>query len=208
MDEPKAFAEAVDKHVRPGSFPVAVRMVRPSESLPDRVKRPWADLGESIAICQGVAMARRYGWTLAMGREDLSCPLAKEVFGFEKSLGYFRAGHACAGMFTVNAGAGAVTESQVARFPWGASGRAMTMDAYDGLTKVIFDADTERVLGVGIVGRGAGEMIAEGVLAVEMGALAQDLALTMHPHPTLSETEGEAAEVFLGQATHILPRRQ
>jgi len=97
---------------------------------------------------------------------------------------------------------------KVARFPWGASGRAITMGAYDGLTKMIFDPDTERVLGVGIVGRGAGEMIAEGVLAIEMGALAQDVALTMHPHPTLSETEGEAAEVFLGHATHILPRKK
>ncbi len=97
---------------------------------------------------------------------------------------------------------------KVARFPWSASGRAATMDAADGLTKVVFDPDTERVLGVGIVGRGAGEMIAEGVLAVEMGALAHDLALSMHPHPTLSETEGEAAELFLGSATHILPAKR
>ena len=94
---------------------------------------------------------------------------------------------------------------RVARFPWGASGRALTMDASQGLTKVIVEAETERVLGFGIVGRDAGEMIAEGVLAVEMGALAEDLALTMHPHPTLSETEAEAAEVFLGSVTHILP---
>jgi dihydrolipoamide dehydrogenase len=97
---------------------------------------------------------------------------------------------------------------KAARFPWSASGRAATLGASDGLTKIIFDPDTERVLGVGIVGRGAGEMIAEAVLAIEMGALAQDMALTMHPHPTLSETEGEAAEAFLGQATHILPRRR
>ncbi len=97
---------------------------------------------------------------------------------------------------------------KVARFPWSASGRAATMDATEGLTKVIFDAETQRVLGVGIVGRGAGEMIAEGVLAVEMGAQAEDVALSMHPHPTLSETEGEAAEAFLGSATHILaPKR-
>jgi len=96
---------------------------------------------------------------------------------------------------------------KVGRFPWGASGRALTMDAQEGLTKIIVDPETERVLGLGIVGREAGEMIAEGVLAVEMGALAQDLALTVHAHPTLSETEGEAAEAFLGSATHILPAR-
>lgn len=96
---------------------------------------------------------------------------------------------------------------RVTRFPWSASGRAMTMGAAEGLTKILFDPETERVLGMGIVGRGAGEMIAEGVLAVEMGVLAEDLALSMAPHPTLSETEEEAAEAFLGSATHIITPR-
>ncbi len=96
----------------------------------------------------------------------------------------------------------------VGTFPWAASGRALTMGATSGLTKIVFDNETERVLGVGIVGRGAEDMIAEGVLAVEMGAVAEDLALTMHPHPTLAETEAEAAEAFLGLATHILSRRR
>ncbi len=96
---------------------------------------------------------------------------------------------------------------RVSRFPWAASGRALSMGLAKGMTKMIIDAQTERVLGVGIVGRGAGEMIAEGVLAVEMGAVAEDLALSMHPHPTLSESEEEAAEAFLGSSTHILPRR-
>jgi dihydrolipoamide dehydrogenase len=97
---------------------------------------------------------------------------------------------------------------QVAKFPWGASGRATTLDRTDGLTKLIVDPATERVLGVGIVGPGAGELIAEGVLAIEMGAVARDLALTIHAHPTLSETLMEAAEVFFGQATHYYrPRR-
>ena len=93
---------------------------------------------------------------------------------------------------------------RVARFPWSASGRALTMDAPEGMTKIIADPETGRVLGFGIVGREAGEMIAEGVLAIEMGALAEDVALTMHAHPTLSETAGEVAELFLGSATHIL----
>jgi dihydrolipoamide dehydrogenase len=94
-------------------------------------------------------------------------------------------------------------EIKVAKFPWAASGRAMTIDRTEGLTKVIFDPKTERVLGVGIVGAGAGELIAEGVLAVEMAATATDLALTIHPHPTLSETIMNAAEVFFGTATDI-----
>ena len=91
----------------------------------------------------------------------------------------------------------------VARFPWAASGRALTLDRTDGMTKLILDPKTERVLGVGIVGPGAGELIAEGVLAIEMGANATDVRMTIHPHPTLSETIMESAEVFFGQATHV-----
>jgi dihydrolipoamide dehydrogenase len=91
----------------------------------------------------------------------------------------------------------------VMRFPWAASGRALTMDRTDGLTKLIIDPETERVLGMGVCGAGAGELIAEGVLAVEMAALATDVKLSIHPHPTLSETVMESAEMFFGQATHI-----
>ncbi len=97
---------------------------------------------------------------------------------------------------------------QVAKFPWAASGRALSFDRPDGLTKLIIDPDTERILGVGIVGHGAGELISEGVLAVEMGATAKDLALAVHPHPTLSETLMEAAEAFYGHATHTMTRRK
>lgn len=94
-------------------------------------------------------------------------------------------------------------EIKVARFPWAASGRALTLGRSDGFTKLVLDPKSERVLGVGIVGPGAGELIAEGVLAVEMAATARDLALSIHPHPTLSETLMESAEVFFGTATHI-----
>jgi dihydrolipoamide dehydrogenase len=100
-------------------------------------------------------------------------------------------------------------EVVVSRFPWAASGRALTLDRTDGMTKLILDPKTERVLGVGIVGPGAGELIAEGVLAVEMGANATDVRMTIHPHPTLSETIMESAEVFFGQATHVYrPRKK
>jgi dihydrolipoamide dehydrogenase len=99
-------------------------------------------------------------------------------------------------------------EVQVARFPWAASGRALSFDHPEGLTKLIIDPDTERVLGIGIVGHGAGELIAEGVLAVEMGATAKDIALAVHPHPTLSETLMEAAEAFYGHATHTMVRKR
>jgi dihydrolipoamide dehydrogenase len=99
-------------------------------------------------------------------------------------------------------------EIKVAKFPWGASGRAVTLDRPEGMTKLIIDPRTERVLGVGIVGVGAGELIAEGVVAIEMAALAHDVAMSIHPHPTLSETVMEAAEVFFGTSTDVYrPKR-
>lgn len=97
----------------------------------------------------------------------------------------------------------------VAKFPWAASGRALTLERTDGFTKLVVDPKTDRILGVGIAGVGAGDMIAEGVLAIEMAANATDLKLTIHPHPTLSETVMEAAEVYFGQSTHVYrPRRK
>jgi dihydrolipoamide dehydrogenase len=98
---------------------------------------------------------------------------------------------------------------KVVRFPWAASGRAQSIARTEGITKMIFDAATDRVLGVGIVGAGAGELIAEGVLAVETAALARDLAESIHAHPTLSETLMESAEAAFSQATHTYrPKRK
>lgn len=97
---------------------------------------------------------------------------------------------------------------EIARFPWAASGRATTLDRFDGVSKLLVDPETERILGVGLCGPGAGELIAEGVLAIEMGATVEDLDLTIHPHPTLSETLMEAAASFFGTSTHVYkPRR-
>ena len=95
-----------------------------------------------------------------------------------------------------------------ASFPWAASGRAQGIGRAEGVTKLIFDAKTHRILGAGIVGRNAGELIAESVLALEMGANAEDLALTIHAHPTLSETSNFAAEMVEGTITDLyLPKR-
>jgi dihydrolipoamide dehydrogenase len=100
------------------------------------------------------------------------------------------------------------TEVDVAKIPWAASGRALTMGRPEGLTKLIVDKKSRRVLGMGIVGVNAGELIAEAVLALEMGADAEDLALTVHPHPTLSETPGLAAEMAEGVITDLYsPKR-
>ena len=97
---------------------------------------------------------------------------------------------------------------KVTRFPWAASGRALTLGRTDGVTKLLCDPETRAVLGMGAAGPGAGELIAEGVLAIEMGATADDLALTIHAHPTLSESVMEAAEGVDGSSTHLYrPKR-
>jgi dihydrolipoamide dehydrogenase len=100
------------------------------------------------------------------------------------------------------------TRVEVTRFPWSASGRALSFDRTDGLTKLVIDPESERIVGVGIVGAGAGELISEGVFAIEMGATARDLAESIHPHPTLSETLMESAEAFYGYATHTYSRKK
>jgi dihydrolipoamide dehydrogenase len=97
---------------------------------------------------------------------------------------------------------------EIAKFPWGASGRALTYDRVDGLTKLIVEPETHRILGVGLVGHGAGELIGEGAVAIEMGATAEDMAAIVHPHPTLSETVMEAAEVFFGHATNVFTKKR
>ena len=96
---------------------------------------------------------------------------------------------------------------KILRFPWKFSGRAHTMGAPEGLTKILVEPESGRIIGVGVVGRETEGLISEGSLAVEMGALAEDVALSLHPHPTLSETEGEAAELYLGNSTHSISRK-
>lgn len=96
---------------------------------------------------------------------------------------------------------------EVTSFPWAASGRALSMGTSVGKTKMIIDRKSERILGVGIVGKEAGQLISEGVLAIEMGAVAYDVAQTVHPHPTLSETLMEAAEMFYGSGIHVYKKK-
>ncbi len=98
-------------------------------------------------------------------------------------------------------------EVKVSKFPWGACGRAATLGRSDGLTKYVVDPATEEILGVGIAGPGAGELVSEGALAIQMGAKLSDIAATVHPHPTLSETLMEAAEAYFGLSTHFMTRK-
>lgn len=99
-------------------------------------------------------------------------------------------------------------EHEVAKFPWAASGRAVSLGLKNGLTKLIVDPKTDRILGAGMVGKEAGSLVAEATLAIEMAAVARDLELTIHPHPTLSETLMEAAEIYYGHATHVHKKKK
>jgi dihydrolipoamide dehydrogenase len=100
------------------------------------------------------------------------------------------------------------TKVGVAKFPWAASGRAIANARDEGFTKLVFEADSHRIVGGGIVGTGAGDLISEIALAIEMGADATDIGKTIHPHPTLSESVGMAAEAFEGVCTDLPPQRK
>jgi uncharacterized protein (DUF169 family) len=110
---------ALMTHVRPATFPLAIRMVAEGEAFPPRTKQPKADLGQRIAICQGFAIARHYGWAIGMTAEDISCPLALAVWGFKPMLDYFLEGMTCAGMYTRTAAEGVITEAQTERWAHG-----------------------------------------------------------------------------------------
>lgn len=116
--DPQTLNTALSEHVRPETFPVAVRLVPPGENLPPKTRRPARDLDIKVTICQGVAFSRRYGWTMAVGAEDLSCPLAAAVFGFKPMLDYMATGHACYQMYTQTLEAGAATEAAVEKLPY------------------------------------------------------------------------------------------
>lgn len=112
----KALDAALNRHVRPGTFPLAVRMVKPGENLPERTKRPKEALDSEVAICQTFSIARRYGWQLAVGAEDIGCPLALTAFGFKPETRAFTCGEMCGGMFTETDEIGARTEAAVPKF--------------------------------------------------------------------------------------------
>jgi len=116
---PAALDEALTRFVRLPSFPVAVAWASSAESIPPKLKRPKKDLGIEVAICQTFALARRYGWALAVGREDLSCPLAAVAFGHEKALPFYDEGNLCVAMYTKDQESGARSEAAIPKFPHG-----------------------------------------------------------------------------------------
>ncbi|HEV1994122.1 MAG TPA: DUF169 domain-containing protein [Candidatus Acidoferrum sp.] len=117
--DPKAFAREIESHIRPATFPVAVKLFKEEEPLPEKAKRPRRDMKIQIATCQAIAMARRYGWTIAVGEEDLNCPLTKTAFGFSPMTEHYAEGHLACGMYVETLEAGARTEAATHNLPYG-----------------------------------------------------------------------------------------
>lgn len=116
---PKSLNDAIEQHVRPATFPLAIKMVRSAAEIPDKAKRPGRDMKVDSALCQGMSISRHYGWTIAVSREDISCPIGATLFGFQPRVPHFDQGHCCAGMYTKDAAAGAKTEAAAPCFNFG-----------------------------------------------------------------------------------------
>jgi uncharacterized protein (DUF169 family) len=116
---PKNLNEAIEQHIRPDTFPLGIKMVTRAEDIPEKAKRPGRDLKMDSALCQGMSISRRYGWTVAVSRDDISCPIGATLFGFQPRVDHFDQGHCCAGMYTKDAAAGAKTEAAAPCFDFG-----------------------------------------------------------------------------------------
>lgn len=114
--EPQAVAATLDRYLRTDSFPMGIRVYRTGDALPPKVRHPLADLGIKVSICQGISMARRYGWSIAMGPEDLICPIAQVAFGFKPEIPFYTEGNLAAGMYVQTCAQGALTEQEVPKF--------------------------------------------------------------------------------------------
>lgn len=117
--DPKELATQIERYVRPDSLPLGIRMVEREEDIPARARRPGRDLQVESALCQGLSISRSYGWTVAISRKDISCPIAATLFGFEPRTEYFDQGNCCAGMYTRDSKAGALTEAAAPCFDFG-----------------------------------------------------------------------------------------
>lgn len=109
-------AKEIEQYVRPETFPLGIRVIQQGQPVPDKARQPWRDLGAKVTVCQGISMARRYGWTLAMGAEDLSCPIALVAFGFRPHNSYYDDGNLVCGMYTESMETAARTEADVPKF--------------------------------------------------------------------------------------------
>lgn len=143
QEQMKQLDQHLTDYVRPATFPLAVRVLKKDEPLPPRAKRPHRDLGVKLSICQGVTMARTYGWAIALGGADVSCPIAKAVFHFEEPVDYYTDGHLACGMYTETIEAGVKTEKAVPKFAKDESG----IIAIAPLSRTTFEPDLVIVYG-------------------------------------------------------------
>jgi uncharacterized protein (DUF169 family) len=141
--EAAALAKHLETHLRVATFPVGVRLLPPGESLPAKAKRPRQDLGAEITICQGIGLARRYGWTTAVGAEDLSCPIAKAAFGFADRIPYYTQGTLAQGMYASCQPAGAAFEAALPHLERGSVGAVVS----GPLARIAFAPDVAVVYG-------------------------------------------------------------
>ncbi|MDR3590527.1 MAG: DUF169 domain-containing protein [Negativicutes bacterium] len=115
-------AQELERYIRPDTFPLAIRVLKPGEPVPAKAKRPERDLGTRLSVCQAVGMARRYGWTLAVGAADQSCPIAQTVFGYAPLIPYYEQGNLAAGMYCETLEAGAKAEAAIPKLGPGEAG--------------------------------------------------------------------------------------
>jgi uncharacterized protein (DUF169 family) len=133
----------VESHVRPETFPVAIRVLKAGEPVPAKTRRPFQDLGIKVSICQGISMARRYGWSIAMSGEDLACPIAQVAFGFEEPIDYYTQGNLAAGMYVETCGLGEKTEAEVPKFTRDEAGTVVVAPA----SRATFEPETILIYG-------------------------------------------------------------
>jgi uncharacterized protein (DUF169 family) len=115
----KELEQALNTFVRPLTFPLAIKMLKSEDEIPERTRRPFQQMKKRVAICQGIGMARKYGWAVAMGKEDMQCSLGAAPFGFFKNIDFFNEGNIAAGMFTASKELGKTEEDLVDRFEHG-----------------------------------------------------------------------------------------
>ena len=138
-----ALAKHLETHLRVATFPVGVGALAPGEAIPPKARRPKRDLGAEVTICQAIGLARRYGWTVAVTGEDLSCPIAKAAFGFEKRIPYYADGSLAAGMYAACPEAGAAFEAALPRFEYGETSAVVA----GPLSRIAFEPETAVVYG-------------------------------------------------------------
>jgi uncharacterized protein (DUF169 family) len=143
MDKLHQLNGEIEKHVRPDTFPLAIRVLRPGEEVPAKAKRPLHDLQVQLSICQGITMSRRYGWAIAMGGEDLSCPIAKAAFHFEDPVAFYTEGNLAHGMYAETLACAQLTEEAVPKFTKEESGTIVVSP----LSRAAFEPDVVVVYG-------------------------------------------------------------